>query len=201
MSNLLPENLEEVISQFSRLPGIGPRSAERLAFHLLKSPTDKSLKLSIALKDIKHGINFCRDCFMLTKKELCSICDDNSRDRTTLCIVSDISDLIAIEKTNEFKGIYHILHGHLSPLEGVGPDDLKISELIARIENSPEIKEVILATNPTLEGDATAMFLQDAFTKFPCKVTRIARGMPVGGDLDYADSLTISRAMQGRQEF
>ena len=201
MNSLLPENLEEVISQFSRLPGIGPRSAERLAFYLLKSPTDKSLQLSSALKEIKNGINFCRDCFMLTKNELCLICDDNSRDRTTICIVSDVSDLIAIEKTNEYKGLYHVLHGYLSPLEGVGPDDLRIKELLTRIQNSPEIKEVILATNPTLEGDATAMFLQDAFNKFSCKITRIARGMPVGGDLDYADSLTISRAMQGRQEF
>lgn len=197
----LPEPVQNLVDALARLPGIGPKTASRLAFYLLRAPDEISLSLSEALADIKQETGLCEICFNVTRKEspVCEVCGSDQRDRHTLCVVEEPLDVLAIEKTAGYNGLYHVLHGVLSPIEGIGPDDLKIRELIRRLEGG-EVEEVILATNPSMEGDATAMYLNDRIAPFGIRVTRLARGLPVGGDLEYADQNTLLRALAGRQK-
>ena len=198
MTKYLPKNIENLINEFNRLPGIGPKTAQRLAFYLLKSSEMKSRELADALMNVKKGIRFCNKCFTLTSEEVCDICTDPMRKQDVVCVVEDSMDLIAIEKTGQFHGLYHVLHGKIAPLDGVGPDDLKLRELVARVDLG-EIKEVIIATNPNLEGEATGFYISKILSGYPdVKITRIARGLPSGGDLEYADQTTIGRAIEGR---
>jgi recombination protein RecR len=197
----LPEPVQNLVDALARLPGIGPKTASRLAFYLLRAPEEISFSLADALHGIKEETGLCEVCFNITRKEtqVCEVCASDQRDRHTICVVEEPLDVLAIEKTAGFTGLYHVLHGVLSPIEGIGPDDLKIRELYARLD-SGEVKEVILATNPSMEGDATAMFLHERIATKGIRVTRLARGLPVGGDLEYADQNTLLRALAGRQE-
>ena len=197
----LPEPVQKLVDALARLPGVGPKTASRLTFYLLRAPDEISLSLSEALVGIKQETGLCEICFNITHKDsaVCEVCGSDQRDRQTLCVVEEPLDVLAIEKTAGYNGLYHVLHGVLSPIEGIGPDDLKISELIHRLE-SGEVEEVILATNPSMEGDATAMYLNDRIMPFGIRVTRLARGLPVGGDLEYADQNTLLRALAGRQK-
>ncbi|HCU57397.1 MAG TPA: recombination protein RecR [Anaerolineaceae bacterium] len=197
----LPEPVQNLVDALARLPGIGPKTASRLAFYLLRAPDEISLSLSEALAEIKQETGLCEICFNVTRKEspVCEVCGSDQRDRHTLCVVEEPLDVLAIEKTAGYNGLYHVLHGVLSPIEGIGPDDLKIRELIHRLEGG-EVEEVILATNPSMEGDATAMYLNDRIAPFGIRVTRLARGLPVGRDLEYADQNTLLRALAGRQK-
>lgn len=196
----LPEPVQNLIDAFSRLPGIGPKTASRLAFYLLRAPEDLALSLSQALTGIKQDTGLCEVCFNITHRDrpICEICTSEHRDRQILCVVEEPLDVLAIEKTAGFNGRYHVLHGVLSPIEGIGPEDLKIKELIDRI-HAEDFAEVILATNPSMEGDATAMYLHEQIAPLGIRVTRLARGLPVGGDLEYADQNTLLRALAGRQ--
>jgi recombination protein RecR len=198
---LLPSPIQNLINSLSRLPGIGPKTASRLTFFLLHAPEELSQQLAEALQTLKSGTVYCGNCFNITDagRNICMICADEERDSSLLCVVEDPLDVLALEKTGGFRGMYHVLQGALSPIEGIGPEDLKIAALIQRVE-SGGIKEVILATNPSLEGDATAMYLQQRLSKFDVNITRLARGLPVGGDLEYADQSTLLRALSGRQE-
>ena len=198
---ILPEPIQTLINALERLPGIGPKSASRLAFFLLRSGDDLTEELAQALKGLKERVAFCQECFNITSagRERCEICDDPRRDSTMLCVVEDSLDVLSLERTGGFSGKYHVLHGVLSPIEGIGPDDLKIQPLIERVRRGG-IKEVILATNPSMEGDATALYLRQRLEPFGLRVTRLARGLPVGGDLEYADQNTLLRALAGRQE-
>lgn len=193
------EPLGRLIEEFSRLPGIGPKTAQRLAFYVLKMPPDRVEKLADAIKGAKQSIIYCSVCGNFTDVDPCSICSAPYRDKGTIMVVEDPKDVIALEKTRDFKGLYHVLHGAISPLEGVGPDDIRIKELLARI--SPEVQEVILATNPDVEGEATAMYIAKLIKPLGVKVTRIAHGIPVGGDLEYADEITLTKALEGRREY
>ncbi len=191
--------VQSLIDELGRLPGVGPKSAQRIAFHLLKIPTDDVARLATAITDAKARVRFCSQCFNFADSELCPICLDDRRDATVLCVVEESRDIVSIEKTGEFKGRYHVLLGAMSPLDGIGPEHLKMKELFARIE--PEsITEVILCTNPNTEGEVTAMYIARMMKPFGVKVTRIASGLPVGGDLEYADELTLGRALEGRRE-
>ena len=196
----LPEPVQNLIDAFSRLPGIGPKTASRLAFYLLRAPEDLALSLSQALTGIKQDTGLCEVCFNITHRDrpICEICTSEHRDRQILCVVEEPLDVLAIEKTAGFNGRYHVLHGVLSPIEGIGPEDLKIKELIDRFR-AEDFTEVILATNPSMEGDATAMYLHEQIAPLGIRVTRLARGLPVGGDLEYADQNTLLRALAGRQ--
>jgi len=198
---LLPESLQLLINALERLPGIGPKSASRLAFHFLRAPDDVSQDLASALASLKENTAFCQECFNITQagRERCEICESSQRDGSLVCVVEEALDVLALERTDGFQGKYHVLQGVLSPIEGIGPDDLKIKQLIARVSQG-EIKEVILATNPSMEGDATALYLRQHLEPLGVKVTRLARGLPVGGDLEYADQNTLLRALSGRQE-
>ena len=198
---LLPEPLQNLITALERLPGIGPKSASRLAFFLLRAPEDVASQLSEALTGLKQNTAFCPECFniMLAGRERCEICDSRARDESLICVVEEPLDVIAIERIGAYKGKYHVLHGVLSPIEGVGPDDLKIKPLLARVAQGAA-KEIILATNPSMEGDATALYLRQQLLPLNVHVTRLARGLPVGGDLEYADQNTLLRALSGRQE-
>lgn len=197
----LPEPVQNLIDAFSRLPGIGPKTASRLAFYLLRAPEDLSQSLAQALVGIKQETGLCETCFNITHKDakICEVCTSEQRDRTTLCVVEEPLDVLAIEKTGGYNGLYHVLHGVLSPIEGIGPENLKIRELLERIQEN-EFNEVILATNPSMEGDATAMYLHERLAEFNLRVTRLALGLPVGGDLEYADQNTLLRALAGRQK-
>jgi len=188
-----------LIDELNRLPGIGPKSAQRLALHVLRSSGEDVQRLAAALVEVKDKVSFCRTCFNLAEGMLCPVCSDAGRDRTVVCAVEEIKDLAALERTAEFKGTYHVLGGCISPLDGIGPDDLRIRELLdrAKIEG---VEEVILATSPSVEGEATAMYLSNLLKPLGLKVTRIASGLPVGGDLDYADEVTLGRALSGRRE-
>ena len=188
--------LEVLIGEFSKLPGIGRKTAQRLALHLLKSDTDDANHLANAILEVKRKIRYCSICWNITEKDPCTICSANNRDRTSICVVEDPSDVLALEKTNEFHGVYHVLGGALSPLEGIGPDQLKMKELLSRL--GPEINEVILAMNPDVEGEATTIYLAKLLKPLGVKVTRIARGVPIGGDLEFADEATLVRALEGR---
>lgn len=198
---LLPESIQSVINSLERLPGIGPKSASRLAFYLLRAPDEVAQDLSKALANLKAKTAFCQECFNITEagRERCEICESSNRDGSLICVVEEALDVLALERTGGFQGRYHVLQGVLSPIEGVGPDDLKIKQLLVRIANGG-IKEVILATNPSMEGDATALYLQKQLEPLGVRVTRLARGLPVGGDLEYADQNTLLRALSGRQE-
>jgi recombination protein RecR len=198
---LLPESIQSLINSLERLPGIGPKSASRLAFYLLRAPDEVSQDLSTALADLKAKTAFCQECFNITEagRERCEICESSRRDGSLLCVVEEALDVLALERTGGFQGKYHVLQGVLSPIEGIGPDDLKIQQLIARV-SAGGIQEVILATNPSMEGDATALYLRQHLEPLGVKVTRLARGLPVGGDLEYADQNTLLRALSGRQE-
>lgn len=198
---LLPESIQSVINSLERLPGIGPKSASRLAFYLLRAPDEVSQGLSSALANLKTKTAFCQECFNITEagRERCEICESHKRDGSVICVVEEALDVLALERTAGFQGKYHVLQGVLSPIEGIGPDDLKIKQLLARVSNGG-IKEIILATNPSMEGDATALYLRQHLEPFGVRVTRLARGLPVGGDLEYADQNTLLRALSGRQE-
>jgi len=190
--------VQDLIDELGRLPGVGPKSAQRIAFHLLKLPREDALRLARAISEAKDKVTFCTRCFNIAEAEECGICADSRREAGVVCVVEEPRDIVAVEKTGEFRGRYHVLQGAISPIEGIGPDQLRVKELLARIE--PEaIEELILCTNPNLEGEATAMYLARLISPLGVKVTRIASGMPVGGDLEYADELTLGRALEGRR--
>ena len=191
--------LAKLVAEFEKLPGIGPKSAQRLAFHVLRISEDDARALADAVISVKEQIKLCPVCFNFTDQDRCEVCSDAKRDRSQLCVVAEPRDVVAMEKTNEFRGLYHVLGGVISPMDGVGPDTLKIRELVHRIGEG-EIKEVILATNPTIEGDTTAMYIAGLLKPLGVKATRIAHGMPVGGDMDYADQATLIQALQWRRE-
>lgn len=198
---LLPEPIQKLIDALSRLPGIGPKTASRLTFYLLRAPDELSLDLADALQGLKSSTTYCEVCYNITTsgRTACEICSQSERDNGQVCVVEDPLDVLALERTSGYPGRYHVLHGALSPIEGIGPENLKIRELLERIRQE-DIREVILATNPSLEGDATAMYLQRQIKPLGVRVTRLARGLPVGGDLEYADPNTLLRALAGRQE-
>jgi recombination protein RecR len=194
-----PEPVARLIEAFQRLPGIGPKTAQRLTFYMLKRPSDEVRELGDALLAVKQKITSCRICFNVTDEDPCRICGDPRRDAHVICVVEEPNDLLAMERTGEYRGRYHVLLGALSPLDGIGPDDLKIRELLARLEGH-ETTEIILATNPNVEGEATALYLAKLLRPLAVRITRIARGLPVGGDLEYADQVTLSKALEGRRE-
>ena len=191
--------LQALVDQLGRLPGIGPKSAQRIAFHLLKVAPEDATRLAEAIVAVKERVTLCPQCFNVAEGGLCTICADPRREGTVLCVVEDPRDIVAVEKTQEFRGRYHVLHGALNPIEGVGPDQLRVRELLARLEDET-VTEIILCTNPNLEGEATAMFLAGRLKDLGVTVTRIASGLPVGGDLEYADELTLGRALEGRRQ-
>jgi len=191
--------VQDLIDQLGRLPGVGPKSAQRIAFYLLKLSKEDAERLAQAIVEVKARISFCRRCFNVSEGELCELCRDERRDPTVVCVVEEPRDIVAVEKTQEYRGLYHVLLGAISPIEGIGPDQLRVKELLARVD-AEGIKEVILCTNPNLEGEATAMYLARLLKPLGLKVTRIASGLPVGGDLEYADELTLGRALEGRRE-
>ncbi len=198
---ILPEPIQNLITAFERLPGIGPKSASRLVFFLLRAPEEASSSLAEALLKLKSQTDFCPECFniMLAGRERCEVCASPAREESIVCVVEEPLDVIALERIGAYLGKYHVLHGVLSPIEGIGPDDLKIQPLLGRVGQG-RIKEVILATNPSMEGDATALYLRQQLQSYDVHVTRLARGLPVGGDLEYADQNTLLRALSGRQE-
>lgn len=196
----LPKSIQDVIDEFSRLPGIGPKSASRIVFYLLSKPNDEVKKLSESIYKLKENLHICNTCYNYGESDPCEICSSSDRDETTICVVEEPLDVIALERAG-FSGRYHVVGGVISPILGIGPDDLRIRELIERVrDNSDTIKEIIMATNPTLEGEATAVFISGQLQNLPLKVTRLARGLPIGGDLEYADELTLSRSLEGRKE-
>ncbi|HLY14882.1 MAG TPA: recombination mediator RecR [Candidatus Limnocylindrales bacterium] len=203
MSSPVIEPVARLIEAFSRLPGIGPKTAQRLTFHLLRAPDAEARQLASALVAVRDEVVFCEQCFNISDAALCPLCRDPARDGRRLCVVEEPLDVLALERTGEFKGLYHVLHGAISPIDGIGPDRLRIRELLGRVETAfaagEPFEEVILATNPTLEGEATAMFLDERLDGRVGVVSRIARGIPVGGDLEYADEVTLIRALQGRR--
>jgi len=194
----LPDSLSRLIEELQRLPGIGPKGAQRLAFHILRTPREQSERLVDAIRDVKERVTYCSVCSNITDVDPCPFCSAVDRDRHVICVVEEPQNVTAIERTREFRGIYHVLMGALSPLQGVGPDDLKIRELLARVGDG--VTEVILATNPNVEGEATAIYLARLLKPLGVKVTRIAMGVPVGSDLEYADGVTIHKALEGRRE-
>ena len=198
-ANVLPGPVQRLINEFSRLPGIGPKSASRLTFFLLRAADEQSTELAAALQELKETTQLCSVCFNITEEDPCNICADSGREQQLLCIVEEPLDLVAVERSRAYDGRYHVLHGAISPVEGIGPEDLKIAELIKRIEND-DFEEIIIATNATLEGDSTALYLQRRLATYNLKLTRLARGLPVGGDLEYTDEITLGRALEGRQE-
>jgi recombination protein RecR len=233
MAAVTPEPVTRLIEAFSQLPGIGPKTASRLTFYLLRRPAEQTEALADALRDLKQKTVFCSTCFNITEVSPCAICQDEGRDRTIICVVEEPLDVLAIDRTGEYQGLYHVLHGSISPVEGIGPEELRIKELMMRLrepslgESSPgqlslteklfdepgprdvipelggtvrPVEEVLLATNPNLEGEATAMYLARLIQPLGIRVTRLARGLPVGGDLEYADAVTLSRALEGRRE-
>ncbi|EUJ16732.1 recombination mediator RecR [Listeria kieliensis] len=194
-----PEPITKLIDSFMKLPGIGPKSAARLAFFVLDMKEDDVLNFAKALVDAKRNLTFCSVCGHITDQDPCYICSDTSRDRSVICVVEEPRDVIAMEKMRDYNGLYHVLHGTISPMDGVGPEDINIADLIKRLQNE-EVEEVILATNPNVEGEATAMYISRLVKPSGIKVTRIAHGLPVGGDLEYADEVTLSKALEGRRE-
>jgi len=195
-----PPSLERLFHELSKLPGIGPRTAQRLAFHLLKRPVDDSRALANTLLEARTKLHPCQECFNLTEETLCRVCTMSTRDRTSILVVEDPSDVVAFERTHEYHGLFHVLGGTLSPLEGRGPQDLTLDALVARAKKSQTLKEIIVATDPTVEGDSTALYIQQLLKSVPVKVTRLARGLPSGGDVEYADESTLLKALEGRRE-
>jgi recombination protein RecR len=199
VSNALPQPVQRLINELARLPGIGPKSAARLTFYLLRAADDQALDLAVALQEMKERTQFCTICFHITETDPCALCADPARDDALLCVVEEPLDVLALERSRAYNGRYHVLHGAISPVEGVGPEDLRIAELLQRIAQN-NFQEIILATNPTLEGESTALYLQRRLADQNIKLTRLARGLPVGGDLEYTDEITLGRALEGRQE-
>jgi recombination protein RecR len=191
--------LARLIEEFQKLPGIGPRSAQRMAFHLLKMPLAEFKQFSNTILEAKEKIKYCKTCFNMSSVDPCEICQDSKRDQATICVVSETKDLIALERTKEYKGLYHVLQGLISPLDGIGPEDLRIKELLERVATN-DLSEIILAINPSVEGEATSLYLSKILKPFGVKVSRIAFGLPVGSDLEYADEITLARALEGRRE-
>jgi len=192
-------SVERLANRLARLPGIGRKSAARLAFHILKMTKEEAVELADLIKDVKEKVGYCSVCYNISESDPCTVCSDPSRRRDIICVVEETSDAAAIDKVDEFNGRYHILHGRLSPLDGIGPDDLKIRELLSRIDD--DVKEIIIATNPNVEGEATAVYISKLIKPLGVRVSRIARGLPVGSDLEFADSVTLARALEGRQDF
>lgn len=198
MASLYAGPVQDLIDELGRLPGIGPKSAQRIAFHLLKVPKSEANRLARVITEVKDRVSFCTRCFNIAEGDLCTICRDERRDAHLLCVVEEPPDIIAVERTQEFRGRYHVLQGAISPIEGIGPDQLRVRELVARLE--PEgVEEIILCTNPNIEGEATAMYLARLLKPLGLRITRIASGLPVGGDLEYADEVTLGRAFEGRR--
>jgi len=194
-----PEPIAKLIDSFSRLPGIGPKTAARLAFHVLRMKEDDVIDFAKALVSVKRNLHYCTVCCNITDVDPCRICSDKSRDASVICVVQESRDLVAMERTKEFNGQYHVLQGAISPMEGIGPDEIRIADLLKRLSDET-VQELILATNPNIEGEATAMYISRLVKPFGIKVTRIAHGLPVGGDLEYADEVTLSKALEGRRE-
>jgi len=192
-------SLARLVQELNRLPGIGPKSAQRLAYYIIRLPDDDAYALADAVTSVKQNIVFCEECQNLTDASPCQVCSDPRRDQTIICVVEDPLDVLAMERTRTFRGLYHVLHGVISPINGIGPDQLKLKELFSRLER-PEVVEMVVATNPTLEGEATAMYIRRHQGREDLKVTHLARGLPVGGSLEYSDETTLPRAFQGRQE-
>lgn len=195
-----PRSVTRLIEEFHRLPGIGPKTAQRLTFFLLRAPKDQAESLAEAITELKARIVTCSICANIAEQNPCAICRDESRDRSIVCVVEEPLDVLAIERTREYRGLYHVLHGAISPVEGIGPDELKIQELLMRVQSDSVVKEIVLATNPNLEGEATAMYIERLIKPSGIRLTRLARGLPVGGDLEYADEVTLTRALEGRRE-
>lgn len=199
MSKAIPEPVTRLIEAFSRLPGIGPKTASRLTYYLLRAPDELSQALAVAVGDLKQKTRYCSVCYNITEADPCPICADQHREKTQIVVVEEPLDVLAVERAGAYQGRYHVLHGALSPVDGIGPEDLKIRELVERVRGG-DVLEVIVATNPGMEGDATAMYVQRQLGPLGVKVTRLARGLPTGGDLEYVDSVTLLRAFQGRHE-
>ena len=197
--SVLPRSVQKLIDEFARLPGIGPKSASRLTFYLLRATDNQALDLSTALHELKERTRLCSVCFNITEDDPCPICDDDARDAGLLCVVEEPLDVLAIERSRAFNGRYHVLHGAISPVEGIGPEDIRLAELVQRVAGGG-FRELILATNPTLEGESTALYLQRRLTGQNLRLTRLARGLSVGGDLEYTDEITLGRAFEGRQD-
>jgi recombination protein RecR len=193
------EPISRLIEEFNKLPGIGPKSAQRLTYHLLQAPMEKSEMLAKAILELKQNLKLCSLCFNITDIDPCSICGDDGRDHSKICVVEEPADIIPLERTHKFNGIYHVLHGVIAPADGTGPDDIRIKELMSRLQDG-SVTEIILATNPNTEGEATAMYIQKLVMPLNISTTRLARGLPYGGDLEYADDITLSRAVEGRQQ-
>ena len=200
-TNSMPaaEPIARLIEELNKLPGIGPKSAQRLTYYLLRAPENEVAALADAIRNLKEKLSLCSICLNITDSDPCATCRDEERDHTKICIVEEPIDILPLERTKKYKGLYHVLHGVIAPTDGIGPDELKIKELLSRL-NDNQVTEVILATNPNLEGEATAMYLQRLIAPLGIRVTRLARGLPYGGDLEYADDVTLSRALEGRQE-
>lgn len=194
------ESVEKLISEFRKLPGIGPKSAKRIVFFLLKFSEKDIVNFSKLLAEMKSKVKFCKNCFNISENEICHICNDENRDKKMICLVEEVSDVVVIEDTGEYKGLYHVLGGLLSPIENIGPDEIKINELKKRVKNN-NIEEIIIALSPTVEGESTATYIKKILGPFGVKVTRLASGLPVGGDLEYADEITLGRAISDRREF
>ncbi|NLM40185.1 MAG: recombination protein RecR [Firmicutes bacterium] len=193
-----PKPMARLIEELTRLPGVGPKTAQRLSYFMIGMSEEEVHNLATAILEAKQRIKFCSQCFQLTEEDPCPFCSDDRRDRTIICVVEEPRDVLAIERTKEFHGLYHVLHGAISPLEGIGPEDLRITELMSRL--GPEVKEVLLATDPNVEGEATAMYLARLIKPLGIRVTRMAHGMPVGSDLEYVDEVTLGKALEGRRE-
>ena len=192
--------VSRLVEQFHKLPGIGPKTAQRLTYHLIRMPSEEANALAAAILAVKDKIVLCSTCFNITEDDPCRICDDPTRDRTFVCVVEEALDVIALERTGVYRGLYHVMHGVISPMNGIGPDNLKIQPLLTRLQTG-DVREVILATNPNLEGEATAMYVSRLLSTLGIRTTRLARGLPVGGDVEYADEVTLGQALEGRQEF
>ena len=201
MSSYYSPSIEKLIEGFEKLPSIGHKTATRLAFHMLNSSEEETTEFINAITNAKKNLKYCSICYNISDSDPCIICANPKRDMTQICVVEDVKDIIAIERMHEFKGVYHVLHGSISPMNGIGPDDIKIKELLNRIQQEEsQVKEIILATNPRVEGEATAMYISKLIKPFGIKVTRIAHGIPVGGDLEYTDEVTLMKALEGRRE-
>ncbi len=197
--SLYAPSIEKLIESFERLPSIGHKTAARLAFHILNSTEQETNEFIASIVNAKKNLKYCSKCYNITDEDPCNICSNPKRDQSIICVVEDVRDVVAMEKTHEFKGVYHVLHGSISPMNGIGPDDIKIKELLARLMEG-QVKEVILATNPRVEGEATAMYLSKLIKPLGITVTRIAHGIPVGGDLEYTDEITLTKALEGRRQ-
>ena len=197
--DVTPRSVTRLIEEFHRLPGIGPKTAQRLTFYLLRAPKEQVTQLAESIQDLRERITTCSICCNISEHNPCEICADDSRDHSQICVVEEPLDMVALERTRQYKGVYHVLHGAISPVEGIGPEDLRIRELLSRVK-SDTVHEVLLATNPNLEGEATAMYLERLIKPLGIRLTRLARGLPAGGDLEYADEVTLTRALEGRSE-